>query len=246
MKATPARLPQGPGALVVPDPQTGRELLLTETGYRALSATLEHEVQASTIAALSMAAGALISALGALPLLPLVPTLVLGPMALLAGALWGRASFGRKLQRLGEGHIPQGAVLGGGKRELLNAGMLFGLLMLPPMNPVLGLCLFLTTVAAAIHSYGRRSQRLALEVQEAFEDPTLQEAAALLENPEDLVVLGQGRAESGACPVCGDGLGSAGAGVRCASCGTEHHPECWTYVGSRCAVYGCSGEDVLV
>lgn|GEM_PF-4355945 len=39
------------------------------------------------------------------------------------------------------------------------------------------------------------------------------------------------------CPVCGEGVHPPA--VRCRSCGTAHHEECWNYNG-RCAVYGCN------
>ncbi len=42
----------------------------------------------------------------------------------------------------------------------------------------------------------------------------------------------------GHCPVCGalmqDGV------VRCSSCRTPHHRECWTYIGT-CSMYACGG-----
>ena len=40
------------------------------------------------------------------------------------------------------------------------------------------------------------------------------------------------------CPVCGTTLG--GTAVRCESCRTPHHAECWTYVG-QCSTYACKG-----
>lgn len=42
-----------------------------------------------------------------------------------------------------------------------------------------------------------------------------------------------------ACPVCGTSLG--GHAVRCESCRTPHHPECWSYVG-QCSTYACQGK----
>ncbi len=243
MKATPARLPQGQGALVVPDPQTGRELLLTETGFKTLKASLGHEVEASRIAAGSLFLGSLVMGLGALPGLAAAGFAALLPLAALAGSLWGRAGFQRKLRRLAEGHIPRHAVLGGGSREFLVGALVLAALVMPPMNPLLGVCLFLVTAASAAYGYGGRSRKLAEEVTRAFEDPALVESASLLEDPGDLLLLGQGREGSGNCPVCGEGLGSPGAAVHCDDCGTGHHPECWTYAG-RCSVYGCPGTSV--
>jgi hypothetical protein len=40
------------------------------------------------------------------------------------------------------------------------------------------------------------------------------------------------------CPVCGTTL--AGLTVRCESCRTPHHGECWDYMG-RCSTYACKG-----
>lgn len=246
MKATPTRLPEGQGALVVPDSQTGKELLLTETGYRTLRTVLQNEVEATRIAAGSLLAGALVCGIGAAAALSPMLALGLVPVALATGALWGRASFARKLLRLSQGQIPRRAVLGGGKQELFTAGLLAALLLLPPVHPSLGLMAFMITTAAAIFTYGSRSGRLAREVEAAFEDPAVAEAAGLLENPDDLLVLGQGRGEGGVCPVCGDGLGGPGSSVHCARCRSGHHPECWTYAGGRCSVYGCGGDEVYV
>ena len=41
------------------------------------------------------------------------------------------------------------------------------------------------------------------------------------------------------CPVCGTTLGATA--VRCESCRTPHHSECWTYVG-QCSTYACKGK----
>jgi hypothetical protein len=41
------------------------------------------------------------------------------------------------------------------------------------------------------------------------------------------------------CPVCGTTLGSLA--VRCDSCKTPHHAECWKYVG-QCSTYACNGK----
>jgi len=41
------------------------------------------------------------------------------------------------------------------------------------------------------------------------------------------------------CPVCGTTLGATA--VRCESCKTPHHAECWKYVG-RCSLYACKGK----
>ena len=52
------------------------------------------------------------------------------------------------------------------------------------------------------------------------------------------VVLGELTAAGGACPVCGTPLRDRV--VRCGTCATAHHGECWTYAG-RCATYACRG-----
>jgi hypothetical protein len=43
----------------------------------------------------------------------------------------------------------------------------------------------------------------------------------------------------GACPVCG--TRTAEQSVRCESCRTPHHRECWQYMG-RCTTYACNGK----
>jgi len=47
----------------------------------------------------------------------------------------------------------------------------------------------------------------------------------------------------GDCLVCGCDIGEAPA-VRCRTCGTPHHAECFRYVG-RCAVYGCGSQEAV-
>lgn len=41
------------------------------------------------------------------------------------------------------------------------------------------------------------------------------------------------------CLVCGDELAGR-VNVRCTSCSTEHHRDCWEYNDDRCSTYGCS------
>ncbi len=41
------------------------------------------------------------------------------------------------------------------------------------------------------------------------------------------------------CKVCGETI--EGPSVRCASCRTPHHVDCWEFVGS-CSIYGCQGK----
>ncbi len=50
----------------------------------------------------------------------------------------------------------------------------------------------------------------------------------------------QHASETIVCKVCGQSLG-AGPTVRCDSCHTPHHQDCWDYVG-KCSIYGCSGK----
>lgn len=45
----------------------------------------------------------------------------------------------------------------------------------------------------------------------------------------------------GRCLVCRQGL--AAEVVRCRSCRTPHHRDCWEYVG-RCSVFACKGVGV--
>jgi len=45
-------------------------------------------------------------------------------------------------------------------------------------------------------------------------------------------------APAGTCPVCGTKMDDLV--VRCDSCRTPHHEECWRYVG-RCSTYACKG-----
>ena len=45
------------------------------------------------------------------------------------------------------------------------------------------------------------------------------------------------------CRVCGEELTGVGTPpVSCLSCDTPYHIDCWSYNGSRCGVYGCSGQ----
>jgi hypothetical protein len=44
----------------------------------------------------------------------------------------------------------------------------------------------------------------------------------------------------GECPVCATGM--KGRILRCKSCGTPHHAECWTYIG-RCSVFACRSKE---
>ena len=50
------------------------------------------------------------------------------------------------------------------------------------------------------------------------------------------IVWGATTAGSGQCQVCGAAL--AGDVVKCASCATPHHRECWRYVG-ECSTFAC-------
>jgi hypothetical protein len=43
----------------------------------------------------------------------------------------------------------------------------------------------------------------------------------------------------GACPVCG--ASTSEHAIRCESCRTPHHRECWDYMG-RCTTYACNGK----
>jgi hypothetical protein len=50
---------------------------------------------------------------------------------------------------------------------------------------------------------------------------------------EELQLLSEGT-----CQVCGTTMKSNT--VRCQTCQTPHHPECWRYLG-RCSTYACKG-----
>ncbi|RPH35887.1 MAG: hypothetical protein EHM91_16690, partial [Planctomycetota bacterium] len=65
-------------------------------------------------------------------------------------------------------------------------------------------------------------------------------AAFLLPPPAAIgIVLEEVRVSgAAACPVCGTSM-SRGF-VRCESCRTPHHHECWSYMG-RCSTYACRG-----
>jgi hypothetical protein len=41
------------------------------------------------------------------------------------------------------------------------------------------------------------------------------------------------------CKVCGDPI--VEEAVRCDTCLTPHHRDCWEFVGS-CSIYGCKGK----
>lgn len=53
------------------------------------------------------------------------------------------------------------------------------------------------------------------------------------------VEIGELKTAEGQCNVCGTDL--SGPVVRCESCRTPHHEECWTYMG-RCSTYACKGK----
>lgn len=242
MKATPARLADAPAALVVVDEGQGSQLLLTETGRESLTRSLDHEAQATAIAAGSFLAGAALTAVGAVAAGGgLFGAAIAAPLALVGGFLWGRRSFQSKLSRLGRGQIPRHAVLGGGRRELLVAAAAYLLLGALPLTGAWTLPLFMVTAAAAVATYGAGGRKLRAQAAEAL--PEFSDDLDLLEDPEAFLLLGQGTGEGGECPVCGDALGSPAAQVRCERCGTGHHPECWSYAG-QCSVFGCGGEHV--
>jgi hypothetical protein len=243
MKASPARLPEGPGALIVPDASTGKELFLTEVGYKTLQTSLTHEDQATRIASGSLFAASLFTGLAASSFMPALLLLPLVPLVGALGALWGRSSYQRKLSRLGRGQIPRHGVLGGGRREVFFASLWLLLALSLPLPPSAGLTLFLVAASAAIGSYGFLSRKLSREVGQAFEVFDQETMESLEMAPGDLTILGQGDGEQGKCPVCGDALGTVESSVFCELCGTGHHPECWSYAG-RCSVFGCQGENV--
>jgi hypothetical protein len=53
---------------------------------------------------------------------------------------------------------------------------------------------------------------------------------------EEIVWTWEGLEPGGKCPVCGALLGTSV--VRCSSCRTPHHEECWHYLG-KCATFAC-------
>ena len=56
--------------------------------------------------------------------------------------------------------------------------------------------------------------------------------------PEGMVIEEVKVASGGECPVCGTAM--TARRVRCESCRTPHHSECWQYMG-RCSTYACKG-----
>lgn len=244
MKASPARISETSGALIVPDSRTGKEIFLTEVGHQTLQTSLTHEDQATQIAAGTMLAGSFFTGLAAAHFLPVWMLLPLVPLAMALGALWGRSGYQRKLSRLGEGQIPRhGVILGGGTRELMTGALWLLVAVSLPLPPATGVTLFLVALSAALATYGASSRRLSRELRKSFANIDQELLESLEITPEELTILGQGSGEAGKCPVCGDPLGSVGATVFCEACGTGHHPECWSYAG-RCSVFGCQGENV--
>lgn len=73
-----------------------------------------------------------------------------------------------------------------------------------------------------------RALQLALHAKYAFAGDT------------GVKVLGVVGMSKGDCQVCGVELD--GAVVRCASCATPHHADCWAYVGV-CSTYGCGSKE---
>jgi hypothetical protein len=63
-------------------------------------------------------------------------------------------------------------------------------------------------------------------------------AGRLRSHGAGMEILEVGGREEGNCRVCGCGLD--GGLVRCASCRTPHHEDCWSYNGG-CSVYACGG-----
>ena len=66
----------------------------------------------------------------------------------------------------------------------------------------------------------------------------------LLQEPQatDIVLAEVQVVSAAACPVCGTPM-TQGV-VRCESCRTPHHGECWTYMG-RCSTYACKGRRLV-
>lgn len=57
---------------------------------------------------------------------------------------------------------------------------------------------------------------------------------------KDLPVVAQARGPADQCPFCRASIAGDEV-VRCLTCETEHHPECYSDHDSRCAVFGCGG-----
>lgn len=72
-------------------------------------------------------------------------------------------------------------------------------------------------------------------------DGLTQGVAARLTQGIAIVSAGAADEEEGppVCKVCGEAI--TGPAVRCASCKTPHHRDCWEFVGA-CSIYGCQGK----
>jgi hypothetical protein len=93
-------------------------------------------------------------------------------------------------------------------------------------------------------------ERLCVQVEECFE--SLESLRKLVQTAKDLtgflldmeslgsILWGVSPEPSGGiCNVCGSPMASGV--VRCSSCRTPHHRECWDYIGT-CSTYACGGK----
>lgn len=90
---------------------------------------------------------------------------------------------------------------------------------------------------------GQHPDALSYAVREALivHDGLQQGVASRL--TQGISIVEAGLAEPGegppTCKVCGEAI--TGPAVRCASCKTPHHRDCWEFVGA-CSIYGCQGK----
>lgn len=90
---------------------------------------------------------------------------------------------------------------------------------------------------------GQHADALLYAVRESLviHDGLQQGVASRLTQGIAIVEAGAAQAEDGppVCKVCGDLI--TGPAVRCATCKTPHHRDCWEFVGA-CSIYGCQGK----
>jgi len=91
------------------------------------------------------------------------------------------------------------------------------------------------TVTVMVRQYFREEIDILTLIECARDFTTfVLEAAA----PSGIILEDVKVASGGECPVCGTAMNHEA--VRCESCRTPHHPECWQYMG-RCSTYACKG-----
>jgi hypothetical protein len=163
-------------------------------------------------------------------------SLLVAPVALVVGAIWGRSLLARKVAALGEGGKPGPGLPAGARGELAGAGLLLVLLLLPPFPAPAGLATFLLAAAGACLAYAHGVGVLADELDPGATPASLPEPAP----PGTVELLGPAPGDPAPCPVCRVGLAPGDPGRDCPSCRTRYHAYCWSYARG-CGVYGCPG-----